>query len=79
MSRTESNRPDKRFTLGLLAMDGCMLSSLTGPMDVLRVAQKLAEVRDPNTPLRLQTVLVGARGQAEHETLGEQLPHEPRT
>jgi transcriptional regulator GlxA family with amidase domain len=64
MSLIETHRPEKRFTIGLLAMDGCILSSLTGPMDILRVAQKLAEVRDPATPLRLQTVLVGARGQA---------------
>lgn len=64
MSLTEIARPQQHFTLGLLAMDGCILSSLTGPMDILRVAQKLAEVRDPATTLRLQTVLVGARGQA---------------
>ena len=59
MSRTET-----RFTLGLLALDGSIVSSLTGPMDILRVAQKLAQVRDPATTLRLDTVLVGARGQA---------------
>lgn len=59
MSATE-----QRFTLGLLALDNSVLSSLTGPMDILRVAQKLAEVRNPGTRLRLQTVLVGARGQS---------------
>jgi transcriptional regulator GlxA family with amidase domain len=48
----------------MLALEGSILSSLTGPMDILRVAQKLAEVRDPGTPLRLETVLIGARGQA---------------
>lgn len=57
------SRSEQRFTLGLLAMDGAITSSLTGPMDILRVAQKLAQVRDPATPVRLETVLVGARGQ----------------
>ncbi len=56
-----SNR-EQRFTLGLLAMEGSVLSSLIGPTDMFRIAQKLAQVRDPGTPLRLETVLVGARG-----------------
>ena len=55
--------PEKRFTLGLLALDGAILSGVAGPMDILRVAQKLAWIRDPATPLRLDAVLVGARGQ----------------
>lgn len=58
------SRDEPRFTVGLLALEGAVLSSLTGPMDILRIAQKLAEVRDPGTRLRLETVLVGARGQA---------------
>ena len=53
-----------RLRIGLLALDGSVLSSLTGPMDVVRIAQKLAEVRDPGTKLRMDTVLVGARGQS---------------
>ena len=65
MSRTE-----QRFTVGLLALDGAMASSLVGPMDMLRIAQKLAQVRDPATPLRLQTVMVGARGQASFSDSG---------
>jgi transcriptional regulator GlxA family with amidase domain len=56
--------PEKRFTLGLLALDGAILSGIAGPMDILRVAQKLAQIRDPATPIRLDAVLVGARGQA---------------
>ena len=56
--------PEKRFTLGLLALEGAILSSIAGPMDILRVAQKLAVIRDPATPIRLETVLVGARGQS---------------
>jgi len=53
---------EQRFTLGLLAMEGSVLSSLIGPTDMFRIAQKLAQVRDPGTPLRLETVLIGARG-----------------
>lgn len=53
---------EQRFTLGLLAMEGSVLSSLIGPADMFRVAQKLAQVRDPGTSLRLEAVLVGARG-----------------
>lgn len=61
---------EHRFTLGLLALEGSVLSSVTGPMDIFRVAQKLAEVRDPTTPLRLETVLVGARGQVTTQGTG---------
>jgi len=57
MSPTEG-----RFRLGVLALDGMMASSLAGPMDLLRIAQRLAQLRDPGTPLRFETVLVGARG-----------------
>ena len=53
-----------RFTLGLLAMDGAMPSCYTGVMDLLKIAHKLAQLRDPATTLKLETVLVGARGQA---------------
>ncbi|HEY9143714.1 MAG TPA: helix-turn-helix domain-containing protein [Arenimonas sp.] len=53
-----------RFSLGLLAMDGAMPSCYTGAMDLLKVAQKLAQLRDPATTLKLEAVLVGARGQA---------------
>ena len=53
---------ERQFTLGLLALDGAMLSSLAGPTDMLRVAQKLAELRDPATPLRFRTSIVTARG-----------------
>ena len=55
---------ETRLRIGLLALDGSMLSSLTGPMDMVRIAQKLAEVRNPGTKLRMETVLVGARGQS---------------
>lgn len=53
---------EQRFTLGLLALEGSILSSLIGPIDMVRIAQKLAQVRDPGTHLRLETVLISARG-----------------
>ena len=59
------SRDEQRFTVGLLALDGAVLSSLTGPMDILRIAQKLAEARDPGTWLRLETVLIGAVAQIQ--------------
>jgi len=57
------SRSEQRITVGMLAIEGSVLSGLTGPMDILRVAQKLAQVRDPATSLKLEAVLVGARGQ----------------
>lgn len=61
---------ERRFTLGLLALDGAMLSGLAGPTDMLRVAQKLAELRDPATPLRLRTSLISARGPGQLRCAG---------
>jgi transcriptional regulator GlxA family with amidase domain len=52
----------RRLLLGLLALDGVMLSGLAGPTDLLRVAQKLAELQDPHTDLQLQATLISARG-----------------
>jgi transcriptional regulator GlxA family with amidase domain len=48
--------------LGVLALDGCMLSSVASPSDALRVAQTLAEIRDPLGYPRLECVVVSARG-----------------
>jgi transcriptional regulator GlxA family with amidase domain len=63
MSTTEG-----RFRLGILAMDGCMLSSIATASDTLRVAQTLANIRQPNNGLRLETVVFGARGQRSLQT-----------
>ncbi len=60
----------RSLTVGLLALDGAMLASLAGPVDLLRVAQKLAELRDPIRPPRLDAVLLGARGQAQVQASG---------
>jgi transcriptional regulator GlxA family with amidase domain len=56
-------RAERGFTLGILALDGCVLSGVTTPMDALRVAQKIAHFRDPGTPLALHSRLIGVRGQ----------------
>ena len=52
----------KTFRLGLLALDDCMLSSLSGPADALRVAQVLAEIRSPLDAPRFESVVFSARG-----------------
>ena len=51
-----------RLKLGVMAIDGTMLSTLAAALDTLRVAQKLAEIRDPANAPRFETVLVSARG-----------------
>jgi transcriptional regulator GlxA family with amidase domain len=51
----------KTFRLGLLALDGCMLSSLSGPADALHVAQVLAEIRSPVDAPRFESVVFSAR------------------
>jgi transcriptional regulator GlxA family with amidase domain len=53
---------DKTFRLGLLAFDGCMLSSITGPAGALYVAQTLSRIRDPQTASRFESVVFSARG-----------------
>jgi transcriptional regulator GlxA family with amidase domain len=55
--------PDKaNLKLGILALDGCMLGGLGSASDALRVAQKLAEIRDPVGAPRLESVVISARG-----------------
>jgi transcriptional regulator GlxA family with amidase domain len=56
------------FTVGILAIDGCMMSSIATATDTLRVAQTLAEIRHPGTAPILRTVVFGARGQASVKT-----------
>lgn len=53
-----------RLRLGILAIDGCMLSSIASASDTLRVARKLSEIRHPQAPLALEACVFGARGQA---------------
>lgn len=62
-SKTEA----RRFRLGILAIDGCMLSSIASSSDALRVAQKLADIRQPGA-LSLESIVFGARGQSHVTT-----------
>lgn len=48
--------------LAVLAVDGCMLSSVANPLDTLRVASKLAELRHPADAARFVGQVVSARG-----------------
>lgn len=51
----------KTFRLGLLALDGCVLSSVAGPTDALRIAQALADIRSPGSAPRFESVVFSAR------------------
>ena len=62
------SRAERRLRIGILAMEGCMLSSIASASDCLRVAQTLADIRAPNSGLKLETVLFGARGQQRIRT-----------
>ena len=59
---------DRRLRIGILVHDGCMLSSIASASDTLRVAQTLAEIRAPNSGLKMDTVLFAARGQERIRT-----------
>lgn len=48
--------------LAILALDGSMLSSIAGPIDALRVAQKLAQIRQPLAPPLFEPRVVSVRG-----------------
>lgn len=58
------NAPNDKpaLKLGILAVDGCMLSSIASPADALRVAQTLARIRAPLGAPRFECVVVSARG-----------------
>jgi transcriptional regulator GlxA family with amidase domain len=67
-------KPARRsLTLGLLALDGAMLASIAGPIDLIGVAQKIAQLREPHRSPQLQTVLLGARGQTQMSASGHLL------
>lgn len=63
MSATE-----QRLRIGILAIDGSMMSSIASASDCLRVAQALSDIRAPNSGLKMETVLFGARGQERIRT-----------
>jgi transcriptional regulator GlxA family with amidase domain len=58
----------KPLRLAILALDGCMLSSVAGPIDALRVAQKLAEIRQPLAPSLFEPRVVSVRGASRVRT-----------
>jgi transcriptional regulator GlxA family with amidase domain len=51
----------KTFRVGLLALDGCMLSSLAGVADALHVAQLLSDIRSPTNGPRFESIVFNAR------------------
>ena len=51
----------RSLKLGILALEGGMLSSVATPGDALRVAQALADIRAPGA-VRFESVVVSARG-----------------
>ena len=53
---------DAPFRLGLMALDGCMLSSLSGPSDALHVAGILAQIRGPGSARKFESRVFSARG-----------------
>lgn len=54
--------------LAILALDGCMLSSVASPIDALRVAEKVANLRQPRFSPRFVAEVVSARGLASVAT-----------
>jgi transcriptional regulator GlxA family with amidase domain len=61
-----ASRPALR--LGVMALEGSLLSSLASPGDMLRVAQKLSEIRQPVDAPRFESVMFSARGAREITT-----------
>jgi len=59
---------ERRLRIGILALEGSMMSSIASASDTLRVAQTLAEIRAPNSGLKMETLLFGARGQERVRT-----------
>jgi len=59
---------EPRFRLGILALDGCMLSSIASASDSLRIARTLADIRHPGAGDGMESIVFGARGQSEVKT-----------
>jgi transcriptional regulator GlxA family with amidase domain len=53
--------------LGILALEGGMLSSVANPGDTLRVAQALADIREPGA-VQFESIVVSARGRDRMRT-----------
>jgi transcriptional regulator GlxA family with amidase domain len=54
--------PEPMLRVGVLALEGSLLSSLASAGDMLRVASKLAQIRQPQSAPRLESVMISARG-----------------
>jgi transcriptional regulator GlxA family with amidase domain len=54
--------------LGILALDGCLLSSVAGPIDALQIAEKIANLRQPSLSPRFVSHVLSARGQSRVRT-----------
>lgn len=54
--------------LGILALDGCLLSSVAGPIDALQIAEKIANLRQPALAPRFVTHVLSARGNTRVRT-----------
>lgn len=59
---------EQSFRLGILAIEGCMMSSIASSSDALSVAAALAQIRHPVGGLRLESIVFGARGQSQIST-----------
>lgn len=57
------SKTDAGLRLGILALEGCMLSSVASASDSLRVARKLAQIRLNERAPRLESIVFGARGE----------------
>ncbi len=69
---------EPRLVLGLLALDGAVLSSLAGPMDILRIARQVAALRDAVSPPKLETVLIDPDRNSQAPYLSLALAERPR-
>jgi transcriptional regulator GlxA family with amidase domain len=56
--------------LGILALDGCLLSSIGGPTDALQIAERVANLRQPRSDPRFVVQVISAEGRDRVETSG---------
>lgn len=61
-------REPGRIRLGILAIDGIMMSCASAPIDAFKIAQAVAEIRDGSKAPKFEAVMIGARGQTEVHT-----------
>lgn len=54
--------------LQILALDGGVLSSLAGPLDALAIAQRVLQIKEPGSQIRMQGQAVCARQQQQLRT-----------